>query len=389
MNSELNDYVIRVLASPAEVNPTTWNQLLSTQIAPSPFLKHEYLNALHVTGCAVEATGWVAHFMVLEKMGAMVAGCVFYLKNHSYGEYVFDHSWANAYAQHGLNYYPKAVVSIPFTPVPGARLMACTAADRSALTKALILWCQAENLSSLHVLFLNSEDAQACTSAGMRLRHSVQFHWTNSHSKYSNFNDFLDTLSQEKRKKIRQERKKVTQAGVTFRYSEGCSIAQKDWDFFYCCYERTYLEHGNAPYLNREFFTSVANSMPENWLLFIAEKEGVQIAASLIALQNNLTGENIAYGRYWGSLEKVDCLHFEACYYQPLEWCIKNGYQRFEGGAQGEHKMARALLPVQTTSAHWLANAAFSNAVGDFLEREGQRVEQYIHELELRTPFRK
>jgi predicted N-acyltransferase len=228
----------------------------------------------------------------------------------------------------------------------------------------------------------------------------VQFHWTNTQPGYRDFDDFLMSLAQEKRKKIRQERRKVSDAGVRFRWAVGADITAQDWNFFYACYERTYLEHGNAPYLSWDFFKSMASTMPDHWLLFVAEREGRPIASSLIALHADAAradGQNdgsmprggVAYGRYWGALERVDCLHFEACYYQPLQWCIDHGYQRFEGGAQGEHKMARALLPVKTTSMHWLAHPAFADAVERFLEREGDGIGQYLNALGERSPLRK
>ncbi|MCX7257514.1 MAG: GNAT family N-acetyltransferase, partial [Polaromonas sp.] len=356
----------------------------------------------------------------------------------SYGEYVFDHAWANAYQQNGLSYYPKALVAVPFTPVPGARLLARNAAERVLLLKALVAWCAQENLSSLHLLFAADTDVSACQEAGLMLRHTVQFHWTNAAiaptaataaacsalpqeaepaggmalqpepRAFRDFDDFLMSLSQEKRKKIRQERRKVQEAGVTFRWSLGRDISAADWDFFYRCYARTYYEHGNAPYLSRDFFERMAISMPDNWLLFIAERGGQPMAASLIGVSAPPSGESgssgssdpaaeqadggspikTAYGRYWGALERVDCLHFEACYYQPLAWCIAHGFQRFEGGAQGEHKMARALLPVKTTSAHWLAHPAFADAVERFLEREGAGIDNYLDDLAQRSPFK-
>lgn len=394
----VKDYVIQVVHSPLEVDAAEWDALLQTQANPSPFMRHAYLAAMHASGSAAPKTGWTPHVIMLRKNGALVAACALYEKDHSYGEYVFDWAWANAYAQHGLPYYPKAVAAVPFTPVPGARLMAHDAAARAALVRAMLQWCESNGMSSLHLLFVSEEDAQACAAAGLMLRHTVQFHWTNSDPAYSDFDAFLTSLAQEKRKKIRQERRKVHDAGVSFRWAQGTDIATQDWDFFYRCYERTYLEHGNAPYLNRNFFTRMASTMPENWLLFIAERNGVPIASSLIALDtvssspgatDELTsGTKVAYGRYWGALERVDCLHFEACYYQPLQWCIKHGYQRFEGGAQGEHKMARALLPVKTTSAHWLAHPAFAEAVARFLEREDQGISNYLDDLGQRSPFR-
>jgi uncharacterized protein len=217
----------------------------------------------------------------------------------------------------------------------------------------------------------------------MMLRHTVQFHWHNAG--FTDFDHFLAGLQQEKRKKIRQERRKVAQAGVTFRWTRGHDIPPQDWDFFYRCYERTYLEHGNAPYLHRDFFQRMALTMPANWLLFVAERDGQSIACSLIGIDAE---RGVAYGRYWGALERVDCLHFEACYYQPLAWCIAHGFQRFEGGAQGEHKMARALLPVKTSSAHWLAHPAFADAVERFLAREGEHIGEYLDHLAQRSPLK-
>jgi uncharacterized protein len=388
MSRQKFDYVIRVLTSPLAVDPLQWDALLQLQADANPFMCHAYLSALHESGAALPKTGWTPRFMTLWRGEDMVAACALYVKAHSYGEYVFDWAWANAYQQHGLNYYPKAVVAVPFTPVPGARLLARTQPDREALVQGLIAWCGEEKLSSLHLLFANDDDVAACASAGLMLRHTVQFHWTNTTPGFRNFDDFLASLSQEKRKKIRQERRKVAEAGVTFRCSVGSKIALEDWDFFYRCYERTYLEHGNAPYLSRDFFHRMADTMPDNWLLFVAERDGKPAAASLIAISAPTASNRVAYGRYWGALERVDCLHFEACYYQPLQWCIDHGYQRFEGGAQGEHKMARALMPVKTSSAHWLAQPAFADAVERFLVREGEGIENYMADLSQRSPFR-
>jgi predicted N-acyltransferase len=291
------------------------------------------------------------------------------------------------------------VVAVPFTPVPGPRLLAVDATARHALMAALVQTCEAQHLSSLHMLFAHPVDVAAAQAAGLMLRHTVQFHWTNRIPEpYRDFDDFLASLSQDKRKKIRQERRKVADAGVRFRTLEGRAITEQDWDFFYRCYERTYLEHGNAPYLSRAFFAQLADAQPDNWVLFVAETDH-PVACSLIATNSiPSSGEDqkhiktvplVAYGRYWGALERVDCLHFEACYYQPLAWCMANGFDRFEGGAQGEHKMARALMPVQTTSAHWLAHPAFADAIDRYLQREGEGMAQYMNELESRSPFRR
>ena len=214
--------------------------------------------------------GWTPQFVTLWRGKALMAACPLYVKDHSYGEYVFDWAWANAYEQHGLAYYPKAVIAVPFTPVPGARLLARDDMSRALLVQALVAWCKQTEVSSLHLLFGADEDIAACAEAGLMLRHTVQFHWTNA--QWSDFDAFLASLSHDKRKKIRQERRKVHEAGVSFRWSRGADIRDADWDFFYRCYARTYREHGNPPYLNRDFFHRMAATMPEAWLLFIAER---------------------------------------------------------------------------------------------------------------------
>ena len=392
------DYVTRVHASPLSVKAPDWDALLATQDQPSPFLRHAFLSALHSSACAAPATGWTPRCFTVHAQGVLVAACMLYLKDHSYGEYVFDFAWAQAYAEHGLSYYPKGVVAVPFTPVPGTRLLARDAQARRVLLHTVLDWCRESGLPSLHLLFLSPDDQQACREAGLLMRHGVQFHWTNTAAGYADFDSFLAALSQDKRKKIRQERRKVQEAGVRFRHAQGTDISAQDWDFFYRCYERTYLEHGNPPYLSRDFFQRLADALPEHWLLFIAERDGRPIASSLIATspasirlggqKHAESDERVAYGRYWGALERVDCLHFDLCYYQAVQWCIANGYQRFEGGAQGEHKMSRALLPVPTCSAHWLAHPGFAQAVADFLERENSATENYLNTLQLRSPFR-
>lgn len=391
-----HDYGIRVFDTLAGVAAHDWDQLLSTQAHPTPFMRHAYLNAMQTSGSAHIKTGWSLRVFLLEQGGELRAATVVYVKNHSRGEYVFDHAWANAYAQHGFHYYPKAVCAVPFTPVTGSRLLARSASDRLLLAQALVAWTRAEKLSGLHVLFASDEDLAACSEAGMLTRQTVQFHWNNSATPHTNFDAFLATLSQEKRKKIRQERRKVSDAGVSFQALHGSAIQTEDWAFFYRCYERTYLEHGNLPYLNQDFFTAMSEHMPEDWLLFMAHREGQAIAASLIGLNESCRtrhptpGEvpGVAYGRYWGALERVDCLHFEACYYQPLQWCMANGYQRFEGGAQGEHKLARALMPVTTHSAHWLEHPDFFEAVDRYLLSERAGIQAYVSELQQHSPLK-
>lgn len=292
--------ITRVFASLLGVDAQAWNSLLACQSQPTPFMRHEYLTALERSGSATPDTGWTLHAVTLWQGGALIAACPLYLKDHSYGEYVFDWAWARAYAEHGLDYYPKALVAVPFTPVPGTRLMARDAPARAALVQALRTWCEGAGVSSLHLLFGSDEDIAACASAGLMLRHTVQFHWNNA--QYTDFDAFLGSLNQEKRKKIRQERRRVADAGVSFRWALGSDITQADWDFFYRCYERTYLEHGNAPYLTRDFFAQMQSAMPEHWLLFIAERAGRAIAAILIATsarihwaagQNDLKNEDV------------------------------------------------------------------------------------------------
>jgi uncharacterized protein len=394
MKSSAN-YVTRILKNWAEIDRAAWNALLWQQSEPTPFMRWEYLSAMETSQSATPKTGWDLRIVTLWDGKTLVAACPLYLKSHSYGEYVFDHAWANAYAQHGLDYYPKALVAVPFTPVPGTRLLAQDDALRAALVLACRALCEEENTSSLHFLFTSKADRAACNSdadGSFMPRDTMQFHWENPSEKpYTDFDDFLKAFTQEKRKKIKQERRKVLDAelgaGVVFRHSQGSEISASDWDFFYACYERTYLEHGNAPYLSRTFFQSMSSDMPENWLLFIGEIEGERIASSLIAIQD-LNGERVAYGRYWGAVARVDCLHFEACYYQPLAWCIANGYHRFEGGAQGEHKMARALLPVKASSMHHIAHPQFAKAIERFLERERAGVANYQLDLIERSPLR-
>ncbi len=371
-----HDYDIQVHHSTSQIDAAEWNQLLSAQSNPTPFMKYEYLHAMEHSLSATQETGWSTRFITIHRDQVLIAACPMYLKTHSYGEFVFDWAWASAYQQHGLPYYPKALVAIPFTPVPGTRLMAVDEESKELLSIVIKTWVKEHNLSSVHLLFGSEDDLNVCAKNKYMLRHTVQFHWQNAG--FSDFNDFLSSLNQEKRKKIKQEKARVAKAGVTFISKEGPHISQEDWAFFYKCYEQTYYEHGNAPYLTREFFESMRNTMAHNWVLFIATKDQERIACSLVAVSDagaydrELGGENVsnnrvAYGRYWGALERVDCLHFEACYYAPIEWCIHNHITRFEGGAQGEHKMARALMPVKTSSAHYLVNPSFSSAVQIFL----------------------
>lgn len=385
------DYVIRVDDSPAAIDAAAWDALLHAQAQPTPFLRHAYLMALLDSGSACAQTGWQCRVFSLWKQHGLqpptlAAACALYLKRHSRGEYVFDFAWAEAHARMGLRYYPKAVVAVPFTPVPGTRLLARSDEARASLLDAVVRWCAEQGLSSLHLLFLAEADASAGVAAGLTLRHGVQFHWVNQG--WPDFDGFLAALRQDKRKKIRQERRKVQEAGIRVRGMRGPDISPVDWDFFYRCYTQTYVEHGNPPYLTARFFDAMARTMASHWLMFVAERDGQPVAASLIALSDDSAQPAVAYGRYWGALQRFDCLHFELCYYQPLQWCIGHGVQRFEGGAQGEHKMARALLPTPTVSAHWLAHPVLARAVTQYLEREAAAVTEYCEVLQDHSPLR-
>ncbi|RQP23639.1 GNAT family N-acetyltransferase [Piscinibacter terrae] len=381
------DYVIRVVDRPSLIDAQAWNALVQSHGGDAtPFMRHEYLSAMHESASAIGETGWLPQYLLVEQGTELIAACPLYLKDHSYGEFVFDWAWADAYQRHGLNYYPKLLCAVPFTPVPGARLLSKNQAAQELMLRAMTQIARDAKLSSAHVLFLSESDRAAAVQAGWMMRSTVQFHWTNREPEpYADFADLLASMQREKRKKIQQERRRVHEQGITFTQHAGAGISERDWDFFYRCYTLTYRAHHSTPYLSRDFFRLMATTMPENWVMFVAWKDGKRVGSSLIAVD---MPRGAAFGRYWGAVEHIPFLHFEACYYQPLDWCIANGMQRFEGGAQGEHKMARGLLPVQTWSAHWLAHPQFARAVADFLEREGAGVESYLDELNERVPFK-
>ena len=396
-SSNSTHYVTRVVHNPAEVPAQAWDALLAAQpegAQSGPFMRHAYLNALHASHSACPDTGWAPCWITLWQGESLVAACPLYEKTHSYGEYVFDWAWARAYEEHGLSYYPKGLVAVPFTPVEGPRLMARDPESREALIKHMLELAKQRQWSSVHVLFAQElGQTQDRPQAELMPRQTVQFHWRNQDpvtgKAWHDFDGFLSSLSQEKRKKIRQERRKVRDAGVRFEALRGSAMAPEHWAFFYRCYAQTYFEHGNPPYLQPAFFERMQHELADYWLLLLAlNAEGEPIGCSLVALSDTSAQPSRAYGRYWGSVQHVDCLHFEACYYQAIEWCIAQGVQVFEGGAQGEHKMARALLPVTTTSGHWLSHPAFHDAVDRYLSREAQGIEGYLQHLETRNPLK-
>ena len=366
---------LQVVGSLAGIRAADWNALADA----NPFTRHEFLSALIETGCAAARTGWQPQFILL-KRGERLAGAMpLFVKSHSYGEYVFDWAWAEAYERHGIAYYPKLLCAVPFTPVAGPRLLARDDAARQTLAAAALE--AAREFSSLHVLFPPPGEARLLETAGMLMRRTVQFHWTNEG--YADFDDFLSRLTPKRRKIIRQERRRVRDSGVTFRWLRGAAIERKDWELFERCYRRTYAAHRSKPYLNLEFFLRLGASLPEHTLLIVCERDGRPVAAAL-----DLVADGVLYGRYWGALEHIPLLHFEACYYQAIEFAIAQRLERFEGGAQGEHKMFRGLLPTETVSAHWLAHPRFARAIEDYLERESAGVARYVDELNEHSPFR-
>jgi predicted N-acyltransferase len=365
---------VLVADSLAGVDRDEWNALAG----PQPFLRHEFLSALLETGCASARTGWAPQFLLLRRAGALAGAMPLFAKTHSYGEYVFDWAWADAHERHGVEYYPKLVCSVPFTPVRGPRLLGSPDVKKTLAKAALDL---AHDCSSLHVLFARDEDAALLGELGFMQRRTVQFHWKNEG--YADFEDFLGRLSHQRRKNIRQERRKVREAGVTARWLEGRAIERAHWEFFNRCYRRTYALHRSTPYLSLEFFLRLGAEMPDNVTLVLAERAGRPVASSLL-----LRDAQTLYGRYWGAVEHVPLLHFECCYYQAIDYAIARKLGIFEGGAQGEHKIFRGLMPVQTLSAHWLAHSRFARAVENFLEREALGITQYVNELVEHAPFK-
>jgi len=307
------NYRTRIVSSLADIGQPHWDALVAQQADANPFLSFAFLHALHESRCAAAEAGWQPQFLTLWQDDKLAAAMPLYIKWHSYGEYVFDWAWADAYRRHGLEYYPKLLSAIPFTPVTGTRLLARDAAALDALTDALQNLQKTSGVSSTHILYPPQSQAEVLRAAGFMLRSGVQFHWINAD--YASFDDFLATLEHKKRKNIRAERRKVAQAGVTFRQIAGADIATEEWQFFKQCYDRTYALHASTPYLNLDFFLRIGAAMPQNILLILALREGAPIAASLV-----IHDDDTLYGRYWGATLDIPCLHFETAYYQPLEF---------------------------------------------------------------------
>jgi len=361
----------------AAIAPDQWDRLAPRQ----PLLSHAFLTSLHDSGCATAATGWKPRYLTAWSDDALVGALPLYAKDHSYGEYVFDWAWADAYRRYQRRYYPKLVAAIPFTPTSGNRLLASDDATRSALAERALALLDEGRYSSLHILFMTAAEARMCEARAMVVRHGVQFHWDNPG--YRDFADFLAAFNHDKRKKVKQERRRLAESGVVFERKIGRAITARDWAFFHRCYELTYARHGSTPYLSLEFFRMIGRRMPDNLLLIVGSRDGRPISAAL-----DVFDAETLWGRYWGAVDYVPGMHFEACYYQAIEFCIERGISRFEGGAQGVHKLARGLLPITTHSAHAIADPAFARAIAEFCARERVDVAHSVDELETSSPFR-
>lgn len=369
---------LKIVSDLAEIPAAQWDALLDD----NPTISHAYLYALQQSGCATAQFGWQPQHLTMWDADRLLGAMPLYIKSNSYGEHVFDWAWADAYHRHGLRYYPKLLCAVPFTPVTGSRLLAESAEVRAQLLGQALQFAQDSGVSSLHCLFLNETDAQLAKEQGMMLRQDVQFHWQNPG--YRDFEDFLSALSRDKRKRIRQERRKVRDAGIELRCIPGDIATEEQWAFFASCYAHTRQIHHSPPALNDDFFHRIGAALPQHTLLIIATLDGRNIASAL-----TLHTADIMYGRSWGTFEFHPGLHFETCYYQAIEFCIERNIKTFEGGAQGEHKLARGFLPVTTQSAHWLAHPEFSRAVERYLQQETNAISGYVDELNGHSPFKR
>jgi len=375
---------IRFLDSIEEIDQPSWNILAGDA---SPFLRHEFLRALENTGCTSRETGWQPyHVAVWDSRDSLLAVMPLYQKFNSYGEYVFDWSWADAYRANGLSYYPKFLTAIPFTPSVGPRILVSEQTEindvTDAVAEAVLGRAEELGISSWHVLFPTEAESELLAIAGLKSREGSQFHWFNRG--YRSFDDFLAALNSRKRKNIRKERQAVARQGIQFSIVEGRDIDERLWKHFYAFYQSTYMMRGMQGYLSEEFFFRIAQLMPDNLFLVLAKLDQQIIAGALF-----FRDERKLYGRYWGSLEDFQFLHFETCFYQGIDYCISHGLQQFDAGAQGEHKIQRGFEPIRTLSSHWIRHPTFSRAVDDFLERERLHVSRYRAEASKLLPFKK
>ncbi|MEE3936087.1 GNAT family N-acetyltransferase [Pseudomonas viridiflava] len=370
---------VHVVDTLSTVAPAQWDALVPGN---QPFLRHAFLTSLEDSGSLGPRSGWRPEHVLHYENEQLVTALPAYRKWHSYGEYVFDHAWADACRRAGIAYYPKLLVAVPFSPVGGSRILSATPQGASELVSELPAYLQSEGLSSAHINFTDpAADAVLETQAGWLSRIGCQFHWHNRG--YRDFQDFLDALSSRKRKQMRKEREQVAGQGIAFEWLEGSQMTEILWDFVYACYSNTYEIRGQAPYLTREFFSLLAERMPESIRVVLALQ-----GSRPVAMAFSLIGGDSFYGRYWGCLAEFDRLHFETCFYQGMDYAIANGLQRFDAGAQGEHKLIRGFEPQITRSWHYLMHPGLKDAVSDFLEQERVGVMAYAEEARAALPYR-
>lgn len=374
---------IKLIQRIETVNADEWNLVTGTD---DPFIQHAFLLALETSLSVCQETGWHPHHLLVYSGRNLVAVMPLYLKFHSQGEYVFDHIWANAYQEHQKYYYPKWLTSIPFTPCQGNRIIIKKDEDRSLITHAIYNYLKEHaeyyHVSSWHCLFPHPEQAKQLEHLGLSIRLNFQFHWFNHN--YHDFNDFLDTLRSKKRKQIKRERQRIAEQGIKLITVQGTKITDQQWRYFYQFYQLTYLKKGHTPYLTFEFFKQIANSNPEQLFLVIAELKEKPVAMALFFI-----GSDTLYGRYWGCQEKFHALHFETCYYQGIDYCIKNRLTRFDAGAQGEHKIARGFTPITSYSAHWIRDPQFSKAIHQFIQNENVNRSSYQDYYQTLLPYKR
>jgi predicted N-acyltransferase len=375
---------LEFVAAIDEVGAEAWNSAAGVDY---PFTRYEFLYALEASGAVAKDKGWQPHHLILRRESQIVGVMPFYLKTHSYGEYVFDWSWADAYQRHGRPYYPKLLSAIPFTPATGPRLCLVDENDRgevmAALAKALPVHAAEIGASSVHILFSRAEMANIWLQEGFMQRIGPQYHWYDRN--YGDFEGFLAEFSSRKRKSLRKERRVVAEQGLSLQVLAGAEVSAQQWRFFFHCYQLTYAKRsGHGGYLPEAFFTQLAATMPEHVVMVLASHGDEPVAVAL-----NFRDKHTLYGRYWGCIREYEFLHFEACYYQGIEYCLREGLRHFDPGAQGEHKIQRGFTPILTYSNHWLADADFSNAVQRFLDDEQLHVGQYLREASEMLPFKK
>jgi Uncharacterized protein conserved in bacteria len=369
---------VRFLPSLADLPAPAWDALHDGR---NPFVSHAFLHGLEAHGCLRGEWGWTPHHATLWDGELLVAAAPGYLKENSHGEFVFDHAWAHAYAQHGLDYYPKWLGGVPYSPVTGPRLLASDHGHRTLLLTSIQDQALRLNLSSAHINFPTPVE-HAGFPVGWLPRIDVQYHWRNP-GHWCDFDGFLADFDHKHRKNIRQERAKVQRAGVTFRTVHGDEASEADLQAMFGFYLRTFRDYGNSPALTLQFLQHLATSLPRNLVMFLADHEGRTIAGALC-----LRGGDTLYGRYWGAESVLPGLHFETCYYQGIDYCLREGLKIFEPGAQGEHKIARGFLPTFVYSRHWIARPDFSAALADWCGEEALAVRRYALSLQAHTPFK-